>query len=1552
MKKAGLTSEDMGRAGEEKRDWVAVQQRTFTRWVNQQLARRGGQVTDLLQDLPDGIHLIHLVEELSGALLKGYSGRPRMRFEKLQNCMLALQAIKNEGIYLLGIGPEDIVDPNLKLILGLIWTLILHYHLQGGAGLTSRGGNGGEITATGASGAGTKSGGVAKSGPARARGAAMKSELLEWVKSKCEPKGVQVTNFTSSWQDGLAIAALVESLRPSTLDLEALKQQVKGGDVDARLTTTQLAIAKADEALGIPQIVEADDLVLTTTPDELSVLTYVGYFRAWSDSDPYRCMVMGRGIEAPTLGEPNQFQVSIYGTVNKEPLVLKDDQMKDLEIGVTGDDGKSLPVKVANNHDGTYTVEYTPTTPGDYEVGVKLYKKLVKGHGRIKLRGNAAASLSAAHCVAAGKGLTSAAALQSANFNITSYDAKGKRVLEGGNTFTVEFAGDFPADKTPFAHVQDNGDGTYSVSYKPFAEGDHQIAVKLNGEHIKSSPFTAKVERGPSPAHCAITEWNEVPGATGPKAGEAVLLDKRVSFVIEARDGAGKRFDSGGHKFDVDIKQVNAQGQVEEEGFQVDNADDDDDDAEVRNIVFSNQRDNGDGTYLVNFLVKGKVEANYKLFVTLDREPIHGTPLEFAVKRAALAPEKCTVEGSGLTKGFTHRPSHFTLTGRAADGQAMPIPKSDGYLVQVLGPDQKELPVHVEDNEDGTYDVSYTPTEVGPHRVSIHVKSQSLSGSPFTAQVEKFVDAAKCVAEGEGLSGEVTTNKPLVFTVKLFAPNGEPVHEGGDKVDVKITSTSSGNELNNISSVRDNKDGTYTVRYFLPFTDTFRLDVSLYGESIQSSPFRVTAVKGKEDFASFSWVAKDSTGKGMVKSVDDFAINIEGPSGKDIEGWRGVDIDEGAYGVDFVPTEGPGKYKINVRRNGKHIPNSPFILDLGEKKLPSTKLAFTARRKDGSPINDATPADFSAEVRGPDDVALETQIVDDGAPTFGLIFQPNVAGVHKVAIKYKGEEILNSQANVGGAPGAAAPPATPPPEKFLVRFPFTPLKKDGSPVNAKSPSEFVAKVSGPDDDVVSNEVQDLGGGKYAVAFEPKLPGIHTISIQHQGEEIKDGPFRINVGGQAMGGAAQPPAPAAEQPRKQFMRFPFTPKNAQDDSPIVPKSLSELTTEIAAPDGSSVPGEVTDMGNGQYGIVFEPKGPGRYAIGVKHNGQHVKDSPFHINVGGQPAAAAAPAAAAPAQQQSVKFPFACKLQDGTPFTPNSLSEFESEVVGPDDKTISSQVDDRGGQHGVVFVPGPPGRHRITVKWNGQPVQGSTFGINIGGGGTKPAEAPKPQAAASAPAPAATGGPQEIQTAGQKKFTFVSGKSFARFPLAPVSVTGQPLDDSVPQMEVTVHDPAQAEIGYKVIRDDDGFAILFQPLVPGDYTVIVRLADRHIRDSPFPVPIGTDRQRELMDKMGGAPLPQAKFSVTPKSTADDGRTNLLADVAGATAADFAVTIEGPEGQVVEGRLAAGAASASTLDVVFRPPVPGVYTIRIEHKTQGPIVNSPFRLQVAPPPGMSAQ
>ena len=39
----------------------------------------------------------------------------------------ALEFITSRGVKLTNIGPEDIIDGNLKLILGMIWTLILRF---------------------------------------------------------------------------------------------------------------------------------------------------------------------------------------------------------------------------------------------------------------------------------------------------------------------------------------------------------------------------------------------------------------------------------------------------------------------------------------------------------------------------------------------------------------------------------------------------------------------------------------------------------------------------------------------------------------------------------------------------------------------------------------------------------------------------------------------------------------------------------------------------------------------------------------------------------------------------------------------------------------------------------------------------------------------------------------------------------------------------------------------------------------------------------------------------------------------------------------------------------------------------------------------------------------------------------------------------------------------------------------------------------------------------------------------------------------------------------
>ncbi|KAL1115033.1 hypothetical protein AAG570_007064 [Ranatra chinensis] len=85
------------------------------------------QVNDLFVDLQDGRNLISLLEVLSGEHLHREKGS--MRFHMLQNVELVLNFLRYKKIKLVNIRPEDIVDGNPKLTLGLIWTIILHFQV-------------------------------------------------------------------------------------------------------------------------------------------------------------------------------------------------------------------------------------------------------------------------------------------------------------------------------------------------------------------------------------------------------------------------------------------------------------------------------------------------------------------------------------------------------------------------------------------------------------------------------------------------------------------------------------------------------------------------------------------------------------------------------------------------------------------------------------------------------------------------------------------------------------------------------------------------------------------------------------------------------------------------------------------------------------------------------------------------------------------------------------------------------------------------------------------------------------------------------------------------------------------------------------------------------------------------------------------------------------------------------------------------------------------------------------------------------------------------------
>ncbi|KAI8341476.1 calponin homology domain-containing protein [Chlamydoabsidia padenii] len=227
--------------------WELIQQKTFTKWLNNKLDIRGVQhIQNLADDLANGVTLIQLLEIIGDASMGRYNRNPRMRIQYVENVNMALEFIKQRGVALTNIGAEDIVDKNLKLILGMLWTIILRFTI---ADISQEGKN-------------------AKDG------------LLLWCQRKTAPyREVDVRDFTYSWTDGLAFCALIHRHRPDLLDFDALDKTDRHGN-------TALAFNVAEQHLGIPQLLDVEDVCDISKPDERSVMTYVAeYFHAFSALD-------------------------------------------------------------------------------------------------------------------------------------------------------------------------------------------------------------------------------------------------------------------------------------------------------------------------------------------------------------------------------------------------------------------------------------------------------------------------------------------------------------------------------------------------------------------------------------------------------------------------------------------------------------------------------------------------------------------------------------------------------------------------------------------------------------------------------------------------------------------------------------------------------------------------------------------------------------------------------------------------------------------------------------------------------------------------------------------------------------------------------------------------------------------------------------------------------------------------------------------------------------------------------------------------------------------
>jgi len=236
----------------ERADWEIRQARTFEKWTNMYLAKKGYDAIpqgELTSCFDNGIKLMQLVNSLYDVPFpKRYkkAEKCKTRVMKQDNVSQALKMLAAAEVKTNFLKVANLLDADWKMILGMIWSIILDFNLKG---LSGEDGN-------------------AKQG------------LLIWCRKKTKGyKGVDgnLNNFSKDWTNGNAFLALVDKHTTGVVDYNEMYDCSPEEKLDAAFS--------ACENLGIARLLEVEDLT-ETMPDEKAVMTYVSeLFKLFSKED-------------------------------------------------------------------------------------------------------------------------------------------------------------------------------------------------------------------------------------------------------------------------------------------------------------------------------------------------------------------------------------------------------------------------------------------------------------------------------------------------------------------------------------------------------------------------------------------------------------------------------------------------------------------------------------------------------------------------------------------------------------------------------------------------------------------------------------------------------------------------------------------------------------------------------------------------------------------------------------------------------------------------------------------------------------------------------------------------------------------------------------------------------------------------------------------------------------------------------------------------------------------------------------------------------------------
>ena len=130
-----------------------------------------------------------------------------------------------------------------------------------------------------------------------------------------------------------------------------------------------------------------------------------------------------------------------------------------------------------------------PVTQADMEYSIDSdVLEMCQSYGKVCSLGSPDPSM----CRATGKGLEEATVGKKSSAILQAVNLKGQPLKEPIRSSECELVSDITGSSTK-GNVERRGQSQYEINYQPTIKGRHQLHVKVEGQHIRGSPFTIKV---------------------------------------------------------------------------------------------------------------------------------------------------------------------------------------------------------------------------------------------------------------------------------------------------------------------------------------------------------------------------------------------------------------------------------------------------------------------------------------------------------------------------------------------------------------------------------------------------------------------------------------------------------------------------------------------------------------------------------------------------------------------------------------------------------------------------------------------------------------------------------------------------------------------------------------------------------------------------------------------------------------------------------------------------------------------------------------------------